>query len=524
MHRFYLLRICVLSVAIFALAKVAVPLPTEEERALQQDIETLKSIGYMYEHGCPGWETWERLRARFRQRGSDAVPALIEVYEMCPSRAAGSHIALILAEIGDVRAVRPLVRGLADARKTVSSEDEIALARLAPASIPALIEAFVDGNPPLREKTAEILYGVKDIVTPEHVNAHVPRLLRVFDAECRDDAPSRKHPYHVQKCVAHLLVQAGPESVPGLIEHLDNGDSEIRLSSINCLAKLSPLAAVVKLTALADNDPNLNVRSHAVRALGEIGGKQALACIKRILFDPADPADPAKWATLERESAAKALAHILGQEAVPYLREALKENGAGPTVLAELIGTQAQSDLVGAFYRQTKGEGIKELTMEIRLLVRALGMIRYGESVEPYKQMLDFTDSDEVAIDQWRSAMWGLGRSGNLHALPIMRKYMYSTDRTKRHCVLGALRDLQHKSVIPPMLEMARDPDDGVAQCALIILMEMTDTRSIWPTGIDTREEIEILAEKLNNMYLSGTLKIEHDEKLLEDGASRNEG
>jgi len=444
---------------------------------LQSDLKTLEKLGYQHDGGAPGHEIWNAVRCRFAERGSSAVPTLIELYEKSNNWTLNSHIAVILADIQDGRAVPVLIAGLADLHKTHGDEDISALIQMAPTSVPHLLKNFIEGDTQLRGQIAPALLEIDDLGESDGLEKFVPSLFILFDELWCKDAPFchfNTNPDKIRRCVRDVLVRIGQPSFPGFISGLYHVDSGIRMQSAACLGDMGDPAALDELIILAERDPHPDVRLNAILSLGQIGDKRTVPCLKSILFNPL-PND--------------------------------LDCGIAAIVLADLLGNEVAPELVYALEWVTECYHIRDIT-------KALGKIRYGESVEPLRRGLEFRKKNE--IDIWKTSMWALGRSSNPDALPIILEEINSNDRLKREISLVALRDLRHKNAIPAMIEMAEDQNIGIARCAVIYIMEITNCRKkIWPSTLgNNREKIREIAKVLQNMYDAGKLTIKPvDEK-----------
>ena len=438
--------------------------------SLELDLEILESLGYQYDDGAPGHEIWKDLRCRFIKRGCSAVPVLTELYLTHENWIVRSHVATILGDIGDIQAVPVLITGLTKPQNTRGGESIDALVRMAPASVPYLLEAFINGDAELRYQVTYALSEIDDLGESEELQQFVPGLFILFDELWREDAPCCYRNWvgdKIRRCVKDILVRIGQPSFAGFICRLYHEDSGIRMQSAACLGEMQEPAAVDELIILAEQDPHPDVRLNAIFSLGKIGDERAVPCLKGILFTPS-PND--------------------------------LDCGIAAKVLADLLGKQAAPDLVRALEQVTKCYHIRDITI-------ALGSIRYGESLEPLMRGLEFRKKNQ--IDIWQASMLALGRSRNPDALPIILEELDSDDRYKREIALAALHELRQESAIPVMLAMAEDSDIGIARCAVIYVMEITDTREIWPSTLgNDREKIREIAEILQDMYDAGELAI----------------
>ncbi|HID08178.1 MAG TPA: HEAT repeat domain-containing protein [Armatimonadetes bacterium] len=96
----------------------------------------------------------------------------------------------------------------------------------------------------------------------------------------------------VIEAVAYALGEIGPpakQAVPTLIEALSNEDWMLRATIIRCLGRIGD-SSVVSVLIKALKDKNVNVRSSALYALGDIGpaAKQAIPAVREAVHDTDD--------------------------------------------------------------------------------------------------------------------------------------------------------------------------------------------------------------------------------------------
>ncbi|MEW6110044.1 MAG: HEAT repeat domain-containing protein [Nitrospirota bacterium] len=101
-----------------------------------------------------------------------------------------------------------------------------------------------------------------------------------------------------------------------LIEDLKKGTGMKRAEAAKHLGKINDMRAVKPLVE-ALQDTNMGVRNNVAFALGELGAREAIPHLIKVLLG-----DPEEWV---RKSAAKALGMLGSREAVSHLAKALKD-------------------------------------------------------------------------------------------------------------------------------------------------------------------------------------------------------
>jgi HEAT repeat protein len=120
----------------------------------------------------------------------------------------------------------------------------------------------------------------------------------------------------VRPWAAHYLGKgAAIEAIPALLRLLRAQDPKTRSAGARALGQLRASEAVPDLISLAENDPDVGPRSHAVGALGRICDPRATPVLIRCLDAP-------NWVV--RSSAAWALGLYAGESAVPALKSAAR--------------------------------------------------------------------------------------------------------------------------------------------------------------------------------------------------------
>jgi HEAT repeat protein len=118
--------------------------------------------------------------------------------------------------------------------------------------------------------------------------------------------------------VANSLAQIGRPAVPDLIKALDDPSPLVRTTALDALRLLGAAEAEERVAEVLHTELSLEVRLHAVAALGRFGGRAAVAP----LLAAADTTQPTRL----RAAAARALGELGALAAVPPLRALLSSS------------------------------------------------------------------------------------------------------------------------------------------------------------------------------------------------------
>ena len=176
-------------------------------------------------------------------------------------------------------------------------------AEAAPA-VPALRQLLMDQNVLVRQEAARTLGAIGP-----KARAALPALL----AALKDKEPA------MRAAAAEGLRGIGPEAVPALQQLLVDQNVLVRQEAARTLGAIGPKARAAMpalLAALKDKEPAM--RAAAAEGLGGIGPEAQVAV--PLLLDGLKDKDPSL-----RASAATALGGIGAREAIPALKEALKD-------------------------------------------------------------------------------------------------------------------------------------------------------------------------------------------------------
>jgi len=278
-----------------------------------------------------------------------------------------------LGELGDERAVEPLLARLKDSVWMVRAAAAWALGELGDArAVEPLIVALQDPEGWVRGMAASALGEIGDT-----------RAIEPLLASLEDDRPAStlsSVSFYAGEALAKMGDFCGVEAI---LEKLNTEDETIRLRAFETMAKITGDTRVVEplITALAS--PNSLVQKNAVGVLRKIG-KSAVEPLIAALTSPNDAS---------REGAAWALGEIGDKRAVEPLIAALQDPG-------ENVREKAAQSLAGM-------PGPKKRAVEPLIAVlqdraygvrisaaRALGEIGDARAVEPLAIALDDNSAD----------------------------------------------------------------------------------------------------------------------------------
>ena len=212
--------------------------------------------------------------------------------------------ARILGEIGDQRAVDPLIDALEDENEIwiIRELAAMALGEIGdPKAIDPLIDALNDENPYVRGTAAEALGEIGD---PKAIDPLIDAL--------------NDEQHFVRSGAAEALGEISDQrAVDPLIEALKDDDWDIQLWAASSLVKLGK-TDYLDLVLLALEDEKDHIRFNAAEALGWIGDPRAVDPLIEVLWDEDED-------SFVRKNVALALGEIGDPRAINPLIDALKD-------------------------------------------------------------------------------------------------------------------------------------------------------------------------------------------------------
>ena len=302
-----------------------------------------------------------------------------------------------LGQLGNVRAVEPLIAVLDDSDRQVQQGAVEALQCLASSAIPRLITALQDSDYWFRRRrVAETL-------------AQIGEPGSLIEALQQDDR-------HVRRSAAGALVQwGGIQAVEPLINVLRDDDYYVRRRAAEALGRIGDARAVKPLIEVLKWDDDWRARRAAAEAMGDIGHPSA---VESLIAALGDDEWPVRW------MAAKVLGKMRDSSAVRPLIEALEGDWPAlwtvPEALGQLEDPRAVGSLVAALRSREGDRYVQQAAVEalgwigepiqkplIAVLrkedermrqsaIAALGQMKDARNVEPLIEALKDTESYHV--------------------------------------------------------------------------------------------------------------------------------
>jgi HEAT repeat protein len=172
--------------------------------------------------------------------------------------------AITLGEMGDERAVAPLITALRDDEWNVREAAEDALAMIGSPAVEPLIKALREYQ--TRRYVIKVLGRIKD----ERVLD--PLFVQLRNEEFKDDATA-------------ALVEVGLPAVERLTAVLNDKDRNVRKHAVLALGAIG-LPEAVDLLIEATQDEEWEVRMAAIAGLDQIGDERGKPAIKALMKDP----------------------------------------------------------------------------------------------------------------------------------------------------------------------------------------------------------------------------------------------
>ncbi len=319
------------------------------------------------------------------------------------------------------------------------------LARI-PSAVPALKHALAAAHPIVRARAVDVFGISRDKIT-------APILLEALKSEY----------FTVRSHAALALANIGDRlAVPALLPLLKDSEDEVRSAACVALGKFCDLSTFDEIANLLLDDPKIDVRRSAARALGDTKHPVAIPFLMEALRD-------SYW-WFEKEQAVADLLNAIA--------------GMGSTVVAPLI--EALADKEGT--------------------VRKFAATLLGNL------------SDIHALDELGMTLYDLHHEVSLAAAEALAKFgpqamdilseglLHPEAAVRKHAIIG-LSGIQDEQVVPFLIEMLHDPDRTVKIQAIRSLGELHDQRAI-PTLQEivanrADREISMLAKQIVETIIS---------------------
>jgi HEAT repeat protein len=379
-------------------------------------------------------------------RIAEAFLAMLEDKEL--RRAAAE----VLGQLGNTRAVPPLIAALSDDKRDIMSQVAArALGQLGDISaVPPLITALGSYYEYVRQAAAEALGQLGD-------GRAVPPLITVALYKDR---------HKEFQAVVKALGKLGDAAVEPLVTALNDENEAVRERAAIVLGELGDARAVEPLIA-ALNDKNEFVRWRAITALGQLEDAHA---VEPLIAALGDKNIYVRLRAYVESEVAKALGQ-LGNNAVVPLIAALRDKDrsvrwTAAKALGQLGDPRAVEPLIATLSDR----------WNIPIVAWALGQLGDTRAVEPLIAVLEHEDDEGV---RW-AVVEALRRLGDSHAVEPLITALGSEGwkRERATEILGQLRDTR---AVEPLIIALRSTDWHMRQIAAEILGQLRDTRAVEP-------------------------------------------
>lgn len=341
--------------------------------------------------------------------------------------------------------IKKLINQLADESRRDGSAQE--LMKLLPDSIPVLIDS-------LQSSDLNLILPIQHLLA--RIQSASPQLIGTFQTA---------HPIIRGRVAEVFAISKDRNAIPVLLEALSGEFYTVRSRSAIALGSIGDLKYIPNLIPLL-KDKDDEVRIGACVALGLFKDPATFEKISDVLLD--DPKIEV------RQAAAKALGDSQHPNAIPYLMQALRDS------FWWFEREEIVKDLLSAIEKM--GEPVVEPLIEAladkEKTVRKyagilLGNIKDTRAIEELGMML-YDLHDEVSL----IAAESLAQIGEA-SIPVLTEALTHPELSVReHAVIG-LGKIQNERVIPFLVEMLKDPVRDVQKQAIYALGNFKNERAL---------------------------------------------
>ncbi len=433
-----------------------------------------------------------------------------------------------LAEIGDFRALEPLITALQDKDYRVSAAAATALSQIGSPAVEPLIAAL-KGNDYRVRKAAAIALGqigspaVESLITAlQDKNYHVRKAAATTldNLGWQPDQDENGALYWIAKEKWDRCIQIGSPAVEPLITALKDGNpnAAIALGQIGAVQAVEPL-----ITALKDG--NSDVRQAAATALGHIGDVQAVEPLITALNDDnsyvcaaaATALDNLGWQPDQDENGA--LYWIakeewdrciqIGSPAVEPLIAAMEDGNSDVREAAAIalgqIGSPAVEPLIA-----TLEDGNPDVREAAAITLGQIGDVRAIEPLILITALKGWPLHSIRDLEAHEAAAAALVRIGSPAVEPLIT-VLKDDEQYVRAAAAIALGQIVDVRAAEPLITVLKDKDYRVREAAAIALGQIGDVRAVEPLIAALKENESKISRKgaaqmLVRMYRSGEL------------------
>ena len=383
-----------------------------------------------------------------------------------------------LGDIGDLRAVRPLVDIiLRDPTPAVRAQGASALGRLGdPEVLPILVGALGDPEYWMRFRALEAievlnpedtspLESALDDTNPEVRRRAALALERLGRLEESFEALSSTEEAEVATAMARLVAVGRAGLSERFIRHLDDEEPGIRLNIVRILGQVGAAQHGPELIPVL-HDESLDMRMAAIDALGRLGTPNTGQALVDLFAD--------NDRTLQQRAAAALSQYPQKQlqALVPNITEFLDQESdesrlAAATVLANINGQEIDELLLTRI--------LHDRFVEVRILaVKSLGERRMQDAVEAIGTCLNDAHGPlRVAASN------ALGNIGGERAIRLLLSAMSNADHEQRDAICRSIATIGFVDIGPALDVLLGSTDLNARLGAVWTLGKISDERAV---------------------------------------------
>lgn len=422
---------------------------------------------------------WAAVNAFVNTKDVNCVPKMIAALEGKEGKGKASHIAEALGNIGDIRAVPPLIDALKHTVKEVRASAAKALGMLGDTrAVNALAEALNDTDKQVHLKAAHALAKLGDdrALEPliaalqnnrEDVSTLAAERLGAF-GDTRAVEPllnaALKHGFIgiKVKAIEALGLLSDERAIAPLIKLLiENYDTPIVLAAKKSLYQIGKPAVQPLLTALKNKDPE--VRRSIADVINRLGDVCPVEQLMKVVDD--------KGCMVPYHLVSAISKH--GEQAVlPLISVMINRKHHARSQAAYSLGflkdTRAVQPLI---------DMLKDDDKDVRqFAAMSLGHIANDRAFEPLIELLS-----DKEIEVRHRTISALGKVGKSSAIKYLLKALKDKDKVLCRRAINALGELGDPSVIEQLVRALKDKNQLVFQNAALVLGKFRDARAVEP-------------------------------------------
>jgi serine/threonine-protein kinase len=413
----------------------------------------------------------QKLTERLKRLGPKVIPKAIDALAMCDRTHQMLFVDILASQVSD-KTLKLYKEGLADGGDRVVSGTAWALSSSNNYNANALLD-FLDEPEVSKPAVIEILK-----VHKQNLSVH-DLLRRAYELDSKEKAA-------LFRIIEEIVTE---DMVPDLIARMGGKDPTIKIHLINLLARFDS-TEINHALEMQLGDGNKLVRSAALGALAQRGGRVDVAKVSKLLLDP----------DLDvQNKAVDVLVKINHPETIRYLVPALKDESeytrrAAVEVLNEIGNVNAVKDLLQAikdddwWVRARAGDALAEIggpkvVDSVLQLIRdkdedirrtAIEILNATKDERAVDELLKATDDSDWWVRE--RAVDALSHIGSSKAVPKLVSMLGKNPKTDT-VVVRALGKLGNHEVLDKIVPLLKRPERDIQVEAIKAISHLVDEK-----------------------------------------------